>query len=104
MPSNAKSAKSVYLLQKFFEKHFNDTKGMCYYYCVKCHRTVDGEDAHCLSGCAARVNKFLYVPVEPQLKQRLEGEFKPTKSHITQANIVGRGRGDTTQHAYLATG
>ena len=77
MPSDAKSAKSVYLLQKFFEKHFNDTNGKCYYYCVKCHRAVDGEDAQCLSGCAARVNKFLYVPVEPQLKQRLEGEFKP---------------------------
>lgn len=73
MPSNAKSAKSVYLLQKFFEKHFNDTKGKCYYYCMKCHRTLEDEGAQCPSGCEARINKFLYVPIEAQLKRRLEG-------------------------------
>ena len=72
MPSNAKSAKSVYLLQNFFEKHFNDTKGECYYYCAKCHRSVD-ESAQCPSGCDTKINKFLYVPIEPQLKRRLEG-------------------------------
>lgn len=40
--------------------------------------SVEGEDSQCLSGCASRVNKFLYVPIEPQLKQRLEGELKVT--------------------------
>jgi hypothetical protein len=74
MPSNAKSAKSVYLLQNFFEKHFNDTKGECHYYCTKCHRCVE-EGARCPSGCDARINKFLYVPIEPQLKRRLEGAY-----------------------------
>ena len=75
MPLNAKSAKSVYLLQSFFEKHFNDTKGECFYYCSKCHRSVD-EGALCPSGCSTTIGKFLYVPVEPQLKRRLEGMYR----------------------------
>ena len=78
MPSNAKSAKSVYLLQNFFEKHFNDTKGECHYYCTKCHRSVEEgreEGARCPSGCNATMNKFLYVPIEPQLKRKLEGAY-----------------------------
>ena len=73
LPSSANSAKSVYLLQKYFEKHFNDTTGECYYYCIKCHRQVEGASNNCPSGCThAGLNKFLYIPVEPQLK-RLEG-------------------------------
>ena len=67
------NAKSVYLLQGFFEKHFNDAKGECFYYYSKCHRSVD-EGALCPSGCSTTISKFLYVPVEPQLKRRLEGK------------------------------
>ena len=75
MPLNAKSAKSAYLLQGFFEEHFNDTKGECFYNCSKCHRSID-EGALCPSGCNTTISKFLYVPVEPQLKRRLEGVYR----------------------------
>ena len=84
LPSSANSAKSVYLLQKYFEKHFNDTTGECYYYCIKCHRQVEGASNDCPSGCThAGLNKFLYIPVEPQLKRRLEGIIFKNNVHCT---------------------
>lgn len=63
LPSSGRSAKSVYLLQKYFEKHFIDTTGECYYYYIKL-RQVEYASNECLSGCTAGINKFLYTPIE----------------------------------------
>lgn len=77
MPRNSRGVSSLYKLRKFFEENFNDTKCQAYEYCSKCHRLIDSEitgEIGCSSGCeGATVNKFIYVPVEAQLKKKLEG-------------------------------
>ena len=74
MPRNSKGVSSLYKLRKFFEELFNDIKCQVYEYCSKCHHLVDSditEEVGCGSRCP--VNKFIYVPIEPQLKKKLEG-------------------------------
>ena len=77
VPRDSKAASSLYKLRKFFEEHFNDTKCHVYEYCAKCHRLLDSEmtgEAGCSSGCGgSTVNQFIYIPVEAQLKKKLEG-------------------------------
>ena len=76
MPRNSRAISSLYKLRKFFEENFNDTKCQVYEYCSKCHRLIDSETTGvpCSSGCeGATVNKFIYVPVESQLKKKLKG-------------------------------
>lgn len=77
MPRNSRAVSSLYKLRKFFEENFNDTKCQVYEYCSKCHRLIDSEitgGVGCSSGCEeATINKFIYVPVEAQLKKKLEG-------------------------------
>ena len=41
LPTSDHSAKSVYLIQKYFDKHFNDMTGECYYYHIKASRCVN---------------------------------------------------------------
>ena len=77
VPKDSKAASSLYKLRKFFEEHFNDTKCHVYEYCAKCHRLLDSEmtgGAGCSSGCGgSTVNQFIFIPVEAQLKKKLEG-------------------------------
>ena len=77
MPRNSRAVSSLYKLRKFFEENFNDTKCQAYEYCSKCHRLIDLErtgEVGCSSGCeGATINTFVYVPVEAQLKKKLEG-------------------------------
>ena len=78
LPRNAKSAPSLYKLKKYFEAHFNDIECQTYNYCEKCHRLLDTEleTAGCSNGCGGNsVKKFLYIPIENQLKKKLEGTF-----------------------------
>ena len=77
VPKDAKSVTSLYKLRKFFETNFNDLGSQLYNYCAKCHRLLEGdlEPTVCPNGCGGdQVNKFLYVPIRPQLKKKLEGE------------------------------
>ena len=77
VPKDAKSATSLYKLRKFFESNFNDLGSQLYTYCIKCHRLLEGDPdlTVCPSGCGgSQVNKFLYVPIQPQLKKKLEGK------------------------------
>lgn len=64
---------SLYKLKKYFEKHFNPAEYSLSGYCTKCHRNSERKDA-CISGCEGGINKFLYIPIELQLKKKLEGE------------------------------
>ena len=76
VPKDAKSATSLYKLRKFFESNFNNLGSQLYTYCTKCHRLLGDPDlTMCPSGCGgSQVNKFLYVPIQPQLKKKLEGK------------------------------
>lgn len=73
LPDQAKSAPSFYKLKKFFEVHFDDIESTVKYYCTKCHRQLESNSSTCPNSCGSSVSAFLYVPVEPQLKRKLEG-------------------------------
>ncbi len=82
VPKDSKAASSLYKLRKFFEEHFNNTKCQVYEYCAKCHRLLDSEmtgGAGCSSGCGgSTVNQFIYIPMEAQLKKKIEGNIQCT--------------------------
>ena len=75
LPKDAKSATSLYKLRKFFESSFSDLGSQLYTHRTKCHRLLGDPDLTvCPSRCGGnQVNKFLYVPIQPQLRKKLEG-------------------------------
>ena len=73
LPQQAKSARSFYKLKQFFEQHFDDLESRVHYYCTNCHRLVDSDKSMCPNNCEAGVSQFVHLPVEPQLRRKLEG-------------------------------
>ena len=82
VPKNAKSVSSLYMLKKFFEKNLNQVPCETHRYCTRCHymrvtSDTDAEDARSPCGnpeCGEMSsNTFLYIPVDYQLKTKLEG-------------------------------
>ena len=73
LPRSAHCATSFHMLKKYFIEHFNDTSSEVKKYCTQCHRLME-DVSSCPSGCEGATNKFLYIPIEIQLKRKLEGE------------------------------
>ena len=73
LPQSAKSAPSFYKLKQFFEHHFGDMEAHVHYYCTQCHRLVDSDKSLCPNNCGSGVSQFVYLPIEPQLRRKLEG-------------------------------
>lgn len=72
LPPTARCASSLYSLQKYFETYFNDLKQEMYEYCKTCHQILTATE--CSNGCTPTCKReFLYIPVEYQLKTKLEG-------------------------------
>ncbi len=72
LPCSSKSAESLYKLKGLFMKTYEDIKHIPYRYCCKCHHLM--ETTSCPSGCSASVEEFLHIPIQPQLKRKLEGQ------------------------------
>ena len=75
LPRQAKSAPSFYKLKQFFEQHFDDMESRVHYYCTQCHRLVDSDKSVCPNNCRLGVSQFVYLPIEPQLRRKLEGLY-----------------------------
>ena len=73
LPSN--SMVSLYKLRKFFEDAYDDMSFTTHYCCACCHAYLSDVESICPNGCeVSGAMEFLTVPVEPQLKRRLEGK------------------------------
>lgn len=71
LPCSSKSAESLYKLKGLFMKSYEDIKQVPCQYCSKCHRLL--ESALCPSGCSSGMEEFLHIPLQPQLKRKIEG-------------------------------
>ena len=66
---------SLYKLRKFFEDTCDDMSFTTHYCCAYCHAYLTDVESICPNGCeVSGAMEFLTVPVEPQLKRRLEGK------------------------------
>lgn len=79
LPRSAKTVSSVYMIRKFFEANFNHIESVVHTYCSKGHRLSDDSEAAtttCKNRDCGVMNSnrtFLYVSIEQQLKNKLEG-------------------------------
>ena len=64
---------SSYRLKKLFTDFFANIQGTTYYCCSDCHEPLDHVMSTCSNGCDGEAADFLIVPLETQLKKRLEG-------------------------------
>ncbi len=94
LPPGAKHASSVYAVKQFFLKLFPSAKAQQSRYCGHCHRILRESDDVCSNQyCTNKpVEKFLTIPIAPQLKTKLEGEYKSYGSgynlHTCQPTII----------------
>ena len=70
LPDEAKISPSVYRLKQFFLK---DVSAVSYKYCDICHQLLHDETCSSTTCVGGVTCEFLYVPVAPQLKEKLQG-------------------------------
>ena len=75
LPRSSKAATSLYTLEKYFAQRLEITTEV-HRYCDTCHRLVEAESDRCESGCQSTVRTFVVVPIDLQLKKKLEGNKK----------------------------
>ena len=72
LPHSSLCCESLYVLQSKFQSIFADLKPKTYEYCSTCHAPASPEKAIC--SCSSRCSgQFIYIPVAPQLRRRIEG-------------------------------
>lgn len=73
LPSSENLPKSAYTLKQFFTRLFPDLVSSIHYYCSCCHRyLVEGSSCGECAGEAAK-ESFISVPLQAQLKRKMEG-------------------------------
>lgn len=90
LPHSAKSAESLYKVKGLFLKMFDDIKQEVYKFCSKCHRLLETTRT-CPSGCCSGVEEFLHIPLEPQLKRKLEGKVVLLSLMAFRPVVTGNG-------------
>ena len=74
LPETAKSPKSVHRLKRFFCKLFPDLRTREHQYCSCCLQLLEEGTPCDNDNCAsAKIEKFITVPLKPQLKKKIEG-------------------------------
>ena len=74
LPTDTNMPKSIYQLKNFFMQIFPEVVATPYQYCKVCHELLTDMRKICSSGCqSAKIGEFIYVPVGPQLKIKLQG-------------------------------
>lgn len=64
---------SLFKFQKTFMALYHDFEFKKQYCCSNCHFLLEDSDSTCLNGCEDGKTEFLTVPVEPQLRRKLQG-------------------------------
>ena len=64
---------SAYKLKKYFLNLFSDIKYTTCYCCSYCHQLLKSENDLCPNRCECGTQDFLFIPVEAQLKRKMEG-------------------------------
>lgn len=69
---------SPYALRRFFNSLFPDLISSVHYYCSQCHRPIDAQALSCSQRSCHDSTKesFICIPLEAQLKRKLEGIHK----------------------------
>ena len=73
LPQSAKVPSSVYTLKKFFIEIYPEVSSVPQFYCSKCHQLLGEAVSTCDNGCNAGKKQFLHIPIEKQLKHKLQG-------------------------------
>jgi hypothetical protein len=73
LPRSSKAATSLHTLEKYFEQRLEITTEVHRYCNIMCHRLVEAESDRCESGCQSTIRTFVAVPIDVQLKKKLEG-------------------------------
>ena len=81
------SLSSLYKLKKCFLDLYDDISFNVHYCCSGCHSPFEDRHSVCLNGCSSTATEFLTIPVEPQLKRKLQSKF----SHLC----------DCLMHSYM---
>ena len=76
------SLSSLYKLKKCFLDLYDDISFNVHYCCSGCHSPFEDRHSVCLNGCSSTATEFLTIPVEPQLKRKLQSKF----SHLCDCN------------------
>ena len=72
LPNGANLPHSVHNL-KFFSKLFPDVQATVHGYCSVCHKLLPSALSVCEDCSTGQINRFITVPLEPQLKRFFEG-------------------------------
>ena len=74
LPQASQLPRTVYMLKAFFWRAYPDLKTVEHCYCQWCHTLIDsgGKCTNPLCTCD-KVNKFITVPLGPQLKEMMQG-------------------------------
>lgn len=76
LPKGANLPKTVYALKQFFVKLFPDLRSSIHYYCTCCHVIVPVGKVCRRPECVGyKTSEFISVPLQAQLKRKLEGEL-----------------------------
>ena len=72
LPRSSKAATSLHTLEKYFVQRLEITTDV-HRYCDTCHRLIEAESDRCENGCQSTIRTFVAVPIDLQLKKKLEG-------------------------------
>ena len=72
LPRSSKAATSLHTLEKYFAQRLEITTEV-HRYCDMCHRLMEAESDRCENGCQSTIQTFVAVPIDLQLKKKLEG-------------------------------
>ena len=72
LPRSSKAATSLHTLEKYFAQSLEITVEV-HRYCDTCHRLMEAESDRCENGCQSTIRTFVAVPIDLQLKKKLEG-------------------------------
>lgn len=81
LPKSTNLPRSVYLFKKLITELFPETKTKVQEYCTQCQKLLESSGSVCTCENERKTNKFVTVPIGPQLKRMFEGERIVAQNH-----------------------